>query len=123
MSTETNPPPAATGTDGKTIAIISYFTWIGWIIAFVMHSSNKSSIGAYHIRQTLLLHILAIVIGIFRTMFLFSFFGWTILWFSWLLFIGLFVLWLLGLIAAINGKEEPMPLLGKPAQQWFAGIR
>jgi hypothetical protein len=36
MSNETNQAPATSGVDGKTIAIISYFTWIGWIIAFVL---------------------------------------------------------------------------------------
>jgi len=114
---------SAAGTDPKTIAIISYFTWIGWIIAFVIFGSNKSQFAAYHLRQSLILHILAIVIGILRAMFLFSFFGWTFLWISWLLFIGLFVLWLIGLIAAINGQEKPIPLLGDTAQKWFAGIK
>ena len=34
-----------TSEDGKTIAIISYITLIGWIIALVMHQSNKTSLG------------------------------------------------------------------------------
>ena len=51
MSTETNPTPAASGIDGKTIAIISYLTWIGWIIAFVLYNSNKSKLAAYHLRK------------------------------------------------------------------------
>jgi uncharacterized membrane protein len=36
--------------------------------------------------------------------------------------IGLFVCWLLGLIAAISGQAKPMPLIGEPAQRMFAGI-
>jgi uncharacterized membrane protein len=34
---------------------------------------------------------------------------------------GLFVLWLMGLIAAINGQQKPMPVLGDNFQKWFAG--
>src|SRR5204863_186615 len=64
MSTETNPTPAAPGIDGKTIAILSYFTWIGWIIAFVLYNSNKSQLAAYHLRQSLTLMILGILVYI-----------------------------------------------------------
>jgi uncharacterized membrane protein len=48
--------------DGKTTAIVSYITLIGWLIAyFAMHQSKKTSLGSYHLRQTLLLFICAIV--------------------------------------------------------------
>ena len=124
MSNGTNPTPASTGTDGKTIAIVSYMTWIGWIIAYVMHGSNKTQIGAYHLRQTLLLHILVIAVWILQWILVFiPFIGWMFLWISWLLFIGLLVLWILGLIAAINGEEKPIPLFGTWAQKMFAGIK
>lgn len=32
------------------------------------------------------------------------------------------LLWLVGLIAAINGATKPIPLIGKKAQEVFAGI-
>jgi len=34
--------------------------------------------------------------------------------------IGLFVLWLMGLLAAVNGQQKPMPLMGPLYQKWFA---
>jgi uncharacterized membrane protein len=123
MSTETNPTPApaTSGIDGKTIAIISYFTWIGWIIAFVLHSSNKSQIGAFHLRQTLALMILGILAYIVQIMLIFvPFLGWAIICLIW---IGLLVLWILGLIAAVNGQEKPMPVIGPLAQNIFSGIK
>jgi uncharacterized membrane protein len=122
MSTETNPTPApATGMDGKSIAIISYFTWIGWIIAFVLHNSNKSQLGAYHLRQTLALMILGILCYILYFMLLFiPIIGWAIIALLW---IGLVVLWVVGLIAAINGQEKPMPVIGPMAQNLFSGIK
>ena len=50
--------------NGKTIGIISYLTLIGWIIALVMHSSNKTEQGAYHIRQSLGLIVLYVAVWI-----------------------------------------------------------
>ncbi|HEU5168457.1 MAG TPA: hypothetical protein VFU29_23090 [Chitinophagaceae bacterium] len=123
MSTETNPTPApaASGMDGKSIAIISYFTWIGWIIAFVMFNSNKSQLAAYHIRQSLLLMILGILCYIVQIMLIFvPFLGWAIIFLLW---IGLVVLWVLGLVAAINGQEKPIPVVGALAQNIFSGIK
>ena len=123
MSNGTNPTPgpAASGMDGKTIAIISYLTWIGWIIAFVIHNNNKTQIGAYHLRQSLALMILGILVYIVQIMLLFiPFLGWAI---AVLLWIGLVVLWVLGLIAAINGEEKPAPVIGSPAQSIFSGIK
>ena len=123
MSTETNPTPApaTSGIDGKTIAIISYFTWIGWIIAFILYNSNKSRLAAYHLRQTLALMILSILVYIVQIMLIFiPFLGWTV---AILLWIGLVVLWVLGLVAAINGEEKPIPVIGPMAQSTFSGIK
>ena len=113
-------PQVTTGSDqGKTIAIISYLTWLGWIIALVMHSSNKSSIGAYHLRQTLMLHLTAIAFYILQFILFFAggFLGF-IIWIAW---IGLLVLWVMGFISAINGEEKPIPLIGEKANEWFGG--
>lgn len=39
--------------EGKTIAIISYITYIGLIIAIVLNNDKKNSFAAFHIRQSL----------------------------------------------------------------------
>ncbi len=124
MSTETNPTPTASGTDPKTIAIVSYLTWIGWIIAYVMYGNNKSQFATFHIRQSLFLHILMIATWILRWVLIFiPFIGWALWWVSWLLVVGLVVLWVMGLVAAINGEEKPVPLVGDTAQKMLAGIK
>jgi len=44
-----------TGDNGKTAGIISYLTIVGWLIAFLaMHKDNKTELGSYQLRQTLL---------------------------------------------------------------------
>ena len=123
MSNETNPnpAPATSGIDGKTIAIISYFSVVGWIIAFVLFSSNKSQLAAYHLRQSLALILCGIACYILYFILVFMVFFLSL--FIWVIFIGLFVLWILGLISAIKGEEKPIPLIGPIAQNLLAGIK
>ena len=126
MSTETNPTPApaTSGVDGKTISIISYFSLIGWIIAYVLFNSNKSKLAAYHIRQSLGLMIIAVVLYIVMIIFLFiPVLGWIISILIYISLIGVFVLWVIGLVSAINGQEKPVPIVGVKAQEMLAGIK
>lgn len=102
----------------KTIGIISYLTLIGWIIALVMHNSNKSDFGAFHIRQSLGLIILYIVVWIVN--FVIAVAG--IPYLGWLLLLPVFVLWILGVVAAVQGEKKPVPVLGEHFQEWFKGI-
>ena len=95
--------------NSKTIAILSYITLIGWIIALVMHQSNKTKLGGFHIRQTLLLWIAGIILNFIP-------------------FVGLalsvvvVVFWVIGLVSAVKGEMKPLPLIGDLAQTWFKGI-
>jgi uncharacterized membrane protein len=113
--------------NGKTAGIISYFSIIGWLIAyFGFHQNNKTSLGSYQLRQTLLLHIvfmvvrygLAFTLGlVWITTGVFSLYS-----LLRLVEIGFFVLWIIGLIGAINGEKKEIPLLGERAQTMFPGI-
>jgi uncharacterized membrane protein len=38
-----------------------------------------------------------------------------------LVWIAFFVLWIMGLISAINGQQKPLPVVGAHFQKWFAG--
>lgn len=110
--------------DAKTTAWVSYLTIIGWIIAFVTYSNNtaaKSSLSTFHLRQSFGLIVLGVAFSfLFRMMpWGFSFLGflWPIAW------ILLLVLWILGLLAAVNGEEKPVPVVGTLFQQWFNFIK
>ncbi|RFN58347.1 hypothetical protein [Marixanthomonas ophiurae] len=101
--------------NGKNIAIIAYITLIGWIIALVMHNNNKTELGAYHLRQMLGIMVLGLVLSLLNMLL-------DIYILALIIQIGLLVLWVLGLIAAVQGEKKPVPLLGEQFQQWFAGI-
>lgn len=76
MQTENN---SNTSMDGKSIAIISYLTIIGWIIAYVMYGNNKSQLAIYHLRQSLFIMLAGFAFYIVQTMLLFiPYLGWLV---------------------------------------------
>ena len=113
--------------DGNTAGIVSYFTIIGWLIAyFAMYKDNKTELASYQLRQTLLYHIASIIIyyaaaAIFAAIFFSGGFslGYPIFW---IIKAGLFVIWVIGLIGAINGDKKPIPFIGDKAQSVFSSI-
>ncbi|MBP6687628.1 MAG: hypothetical protein KA160_07185 [Lacibacter sp.] len=109
--------------DAKTIAWVSYLTVIGWIIAFVSYGNlnPKSSLATFHLRQSfgLLATGIAMYVAFWILVFVIPVLSFllTIIW------IALVVLWVLGFIAAINGEEKPLPVVGTYFQQWFQFIK
>lgn len=104
----------ATQIEDKTVAILSYMTLIGWVIALVMHGSNKTKLGAYHLRQTLGLFVIAMGFMVINIGLAFIPFIGALL--SMGIGVTLLVLWILGLVAAANGEMKPMPIIGEPIQ-------
>lgn len=97
----------------NTVALLSHFTVIGWVIALVMYQKDRSSIGAFYIRQTLGLMILLGAVSII---------GWVLGPFYWLLVAAVAALWVVSLLGAVNNKEQEVPILGPLFQDWFQTI-
>ena len=98
--------------DQKTISWLSYITLIGWIIAIASYngSNEKSSLARFHLRQSLGLMLTVITIY-FLSLFLGIMIGFMAMLLS-LLNLGVLILWIIGLISAVNGEEKPVPILG-----------
>jgi len=113
----TTPPPAASTTEDKTVAILSYLTLIGFIVAIVMHSSKKTRLGAFHLRQMLGIFLsgLAVFVCDFVLVFI-PILGWLCMFLLW---VSLLVFWVMGLIAALKGEMKPVPILGPMYQKWL----
>lgn len=110
--------------NGKTVAIVSYITWIGWIIAYVLHGSNKTSFGAFHLRQTGFIHLVSIALWLISLIFTgIRGLGWIISVLVGIASIILFVLWIIGLLGAINNEEKKVPIIGDMAQSTLAGLK
>lgn len=81
--------------DTKTTSIVAYITWIGLLIAFVAGDKDGAK---FHLNQ-------ALVIFLFSLLSLIPCIGWI-----WAIF--MLICWIMGLIAAINQEEKPVPLIG-----------
>lgn len=83
------------GMDAKTTSIVAYLTWIGLLIAVLAGDKENAK---FHVNQ-------ALVIMLFSLLSIIPCIGW--IW-------GIFmvVCWFMGLIAAINQEEKPVPLIG-----------
>lgn len=81
--------------DAKTTGIVAYLTWIGLVIALVAGDKDGAR---FHINQ-------ALVILLFSLLSIIPCIGWI-----WGIF--MIVCWIMGLIAAINEEEKPVPVIG-----------
>ena len=101
--------------EGKTIAIISYITIIGLIIAFIMNQNKKNLFASFHIRQATGIAILGIIISMLSNYLNLGNIGT-------LLGIAVLALSIIGIIGAVQGEEKKIPLLGDQFQDWFKSI-
>ena len=119
MSTTPETPAAApaASTEDRTVAILSYITLIGFIVAIVMHSSKKTALGSFHLRQALGLLVTGLAFGFCVIILAFiPIIGWLAIALGWL---SLLVLVIMGLIGAASGQQKPVPVLGEYYQKWF----
>lgn len=96
--------------NNKTLSIVSYITYLGWLFAFFSGKSTADSLLKYHLRQSFGLLFTSVVFAIAMAVLL------TVLPFlDFLSYVGFFipVLMVLGIINASNGVEKPLPVIGK----------
>jgi uncharacterized membrane protein len=95
-------------TEDNTVAILSY-TFVGWIVAFVLYGKNKTELGAFHLRQSLGLYLTSIVLLWIPTI-------------GWILNVLVFLFWIIGLIYAIQREKKTVPIAGDFYQSILKGI-
>ena len=100
--------------NSKALAIITYITLIGWIIAFALNNKQKNLLVSYHQRQSLGIQLIY-----FSTAFLISL---TTLASLQVLFLGVFILMIIGISNASNQKQKPLPMVGNYFEKWFESI-
>ena len=95
--------------NGKIVAILAHITVIGWIVALIMNSQNRTECGSFYIRPTLGIGLLTIVLGIIPIVGCFA------------AVIGL-VLIVMSLINAASNKMDPTVVVGEYFQDWFKSL-
>ena len=126
-------PPPDSGAEDKTVAILSYCTLLGFIVAIILHQQKKTKLGAFHLRQVLGYVIASIVGGIavficcliigFVLAFIINVLAVIVVW---LIYVGyifaMLALLIMGLISAIQGQMKPMPIIGAPIQKMLGNV-
>jgi uncharacterized membrane protein len=105
--------PSPSSTKNTTMAAIAY------ILFFVplLTDSKDDPFVKFHVKQGLLLLILSVVVTIFNSIIgRIPFIGWLV---AMVLGFGVFVLWVIGIMNALNGKQEPLPVIGKYADEYL----
>ncbi|HEY8954699.1 DUF4870 domain-containing protein [Chitinophaga sp.] len=102
--------------NSKTLSILSYVTLIGWLIAYFSGKEKSDSLLRYHLKQSLGLAIVSIVLNIALSVIAhlvpaLSFLG--------LVGYVILIFWVLGIINAANQAEKPVPVIGKVFEDKF----
>lgn len=103
------------GTDPKIVGLIAYLTFFGWIVAIILNNP-KSEFGSFHIRQSLgilLLFFAAGAVNIIPILGQLAFAAGSLL--------GI-VLWIMGLVSAVQQEMRVVPVLGEKFQEWFHAL-
>lgn len=110
--------------DGKVLAIISYFGLIGLIIALFMSKENKNEFALFHLKQAAgvslvsLIFILTCFI-IIPISFLLPFLLIIIFPLIIIINLGILILCVIGILNAVNEKRSPLPLIGAKSEEFF----
>lgn len=80
----------------KATAVLSYISIIAWLIVYVIGDKEGAK---FHLNQSLVINL--------------GFFPCIIPVIGWIWAIYMLVVWVMGLVYAINGEEKEVPLIGK----------
>jgi len=88
----------------KVTDIVSYITIIGWVIAYLVGTKEESK---FHLNQALILVLAQAVLSFLGRIFP-GILGVVVS----ILDLIVFILWIIGLVAACKGEEKEVPILG-----------
>ena len=97
-------------TMAKVVAILSYITLIGWLVAIVLHGGHKSNYASFHLRQSLGLIVTGALLALIPLI-------------GWLLNIAICLAWLYALYHVVQGHKQKVPLLGDLYQEHLDFIK
>ena len=93
------------GTQNKGLAVVSYITWIGWLIALFARNKEDTLV-KHHLNQALVIWLVSTVFGFVAKI------GGIFATISGIVGILCLVFIIWGIIRAASGSEEPLPLIG-----------
>jgi len=98
--------PTGGGNKNTTMAVVAYFLFF---VPLLTGDAKKDPFVKYHTKQGLVLFLLAIAINVVS--WIVPFYVWWRI--SYLLSLCSLALLIIGIVNAVNGKEKPLPVIGK----------
>lgn len=86
-------------TRAKCVALIGYFSLLGWVVAMIIYDKKHSDFASFHLRQSIGLIITGSMLLLIPLI-------------GWVLNLGIIYLWALGFYSAMKEQEYKVPLLG-----------
>lgn len=90
----------------KLYSVLSYITWIGWIISFILHD-RRDMLVRQHLNQALVLNIISSIASIMGRAN--GFLGWA----GGIIDLAALILVIWGIVRAFKMSAEPLPLIGE----------
>jgi len=90
----------------KLYSILSYITWIGWLIALFLRDKEDAMV-RHHLNQALILNLASLVAGFLTRI------GGLLGTIGSIVSLAVFVLCIMGIVRAAKLSDEPLPLIGK----------
>ncbi|MFB6454006.1 DUF4870 domain-containing protein [Chitinophaga sp. Hz27] len=104
--------------DKKTLAIISYITIIGWVIAYFQYKDKeRDPFVIYHLKQSLGLAIIGLLLGAATSVVISIIPALSVVAYA---NFAVMVLWILGIINAAKEEKKPVPVIGGMFEDKFA---
>jgi uncharacterized membrane protein len=117
MQTPQTPPTQQSGLSENAACAIAYLTFIPAIIFLATAPYNQNPKIKFHSWQSICLFIASIVVRVAVSM-LIPVFGWVMIsLIAWAISLGLFALWLIVVINALNGKAIKIPVIAAFAEK------
>ena len=96
--------------DAKVTGIVSYISWVGWLVAFLAGDKEGAK---FHLNQALVLMIAMTVLPIVSAVVGFiPIVGFIVRLVAGLCCLVLLGFWIVGLVGAIKGEEKSVPIIG-----------
>ena len=90
----------------RRVAVLSYITWIGWIIAFIIRD-KYDEFQTHHLNQALMINLLKIAGGLCAAV---PHVGDNI---SAVVGVAAFVFIVMGIYRAVHWRTDPLPIIGE----------
>ena len=90
----------------KLYSVLSYFTWIGWIISFILRD-RRDELVRQHLNQALILNIISSLASIMSRA------DGIVGWAGGIIDLAALILFIWGVVRAFKMSAEPLPLVGE----------